>query len=239
MAKIWDPLWIGTIRTEFVPQINAIVDVLQQRLLPNIQEEKINAESERIADDEWERYMSIPGTGEEDPADFADRALDAGVSHCSLMLGIRQGMLNLFAVALYHAFEQQIMWFHRKNVLNIDEENKQKLFKMSEFQSRMETLGIDLQNFPSWSKINDELRLVANTVKHAEGGSSHQLRQKRPDLFKPPHLLSSSLLSGAPAIPLYQPMIGDGLYVSIDDIKDYRDHLVRFWQELADSLRRN
>ena len=239
MAKIWDPFWISAIRTEFVPQINALVDVLQERLLPNIKIEDIEARSEEFSEEKWQEYMTMPGTGDEDPADFADRALDAGISHYSLMLGIRQGLLNLFAVALYHAFEQQVMWFHRKNVLNMDEENNEKLFKMSEFQNRMETLGIDLQNFPSWPKMNDELRLVANTVKHAEGGSSHQLRQKRPGMFRHPLLSSSALFSSPAALPVFQPLIGDGLYVSFDDIEDYRDHLVRFWQELADSLHRD
>ena len=236
MAKVWDPFWIRAIRTEFVPQINAIVDVLQERLLPNIETEDIEAESERISEEKWEEYNSMSGTGDEDPADFADLAESAGVSHLNLMLDIRQGMLNLFAVALYHAFEQQIMWFHRKNVLNIDEENKQKLFKLSEFKQRMEELGVKLEDLYSWQKINDELRLVANTVKHAEGGSSQQLRQKRPGMFRRPLLSSSTLLSSPAALPVFQPLIGDGLYVSIDDIEDYRDHLVRFWQELADSL---
>ena len=58
----------------------------------------------------------MPGTGDEDPADFADKALCAGISHLELMHGIRQEMLNLIAVALFHAFEQQAISFHRELV---------------------------------------------------------------------------------------------------------------------------
>ena len=180
--------------------------------------------------------MSMPGTGDEDPADFADKAQTAGISHYGLMYGLRQGMLNLFSAALYHCFEQQIMWFHRKNVLNISEENNEKLFNLPEFQCRMKKLGIVLANFATWPKINDKLRLVANAVKHAEGTSSHKLRRKRPGMFRNPLLSSSILLSNPVALPVFQPLVGDGLYVSIDDIEDYRNHLVRFWQELAETL---
>ena len=55
-------------------------------------------------------------------------------------------------------------------------------------------------------------------------------------MFENPLLSDTPLLSGPTTMPMYQPLIGDGLYVSLNDIEKYRDHLVRFWQELADSL---
>lgn len=149
MAKQWNPFWIDAIQAEFIPQITYIVDVLKERLLPNIRPEDIEAEAEKISDEKWEQFMSMPGTGDEDPADFADKAQIAGISHYGLMYGLRQGMLNLFAAALFHCFEQQVMWFHRKNVLKIDEENDNELFKLHVFRCRMRTYGIDLEDFGS------------------------------------------------------------------------------------------
>ena len=236
MTKIWDPFWIRIVQTEFVPQLNAIVQVLEKRLLPNFEKEKIGEESDRIADEDWERFMSMPATGNEDPADFADRAENAGISHYALMYGIRQGMLNLFAAALYHTFEQQVMLFHRKNVLHLGEENCLKKFKWPVFQSRLKEYGIDIKNFAYWSKIDDELRLVANTVKHAEGPSSDRLREIRPDLFINPLFSQDSFfLQGFDSV--FQPLVGDDLYVSLQDIKDYCDHLVQFWEELVDVMK--
>ena len=229
MTKVWDPFWIRILQTEFVPQLNAIVNALEKRLLPNLDKEKIGEEADRIADEDWERFISSTSVmGNEDPAYFADRALNAGIAHYTLMYGIRQGMLNLFAAALYHAFEQQLMFFHRKNVLNLDEQNDLKKIKPAVFQSRLKEYGIDIKNFACWSKI-DELRLVSNTVKHAEGDSSHKLREIRPDLFSHPRL-SQGFYS------VFQPLVGDDLYVSLQDIKDYRDHLVQFWQKLVDIM---
>ena len=89
MTKVWDPFWIRRVQTEFVPQLNAIVQVLEKRLLPNLEKEQIGEEADRIADEDWERFMSMPATGNEDPSYFADRALNAGIAHYTLMCGIR------------------------------------------------------------------------------------------------------------------------------------------------------
>ena len=126
------------------------------------------------------------------------------------------------------------MLFHRKNVLDLDEENDSKKFKLKVFQRRLKEYGIDIKNFACWSKI-DELRLVANTVKHAEGKSSHKLRKIRPDLFINPLFSQDSFfLQGFDSV--FQPLVGDDLYVSLQDIKDYCDHLVQFWEELVDVM---
>ena len=236
MSETWDPFWLGAFQTEFVPELQAIVDTLESRLLPTIERGDIEEESSRIEDEAFERYMSMPGTGEEDPSCLADRAARAGISHYILMSGIRQGMLNLFTAALYHAFEQQIMFFHRKNVLCKEEEDESGKLRLSEFQSRLKECGIDITEFYSWPKI-DELRLAANTAKHAEGGSSDRLREIRPDMFRNPCLSGlSEAMSGA-ASQVFQPLVGEGLYVSVQDIGDYRDHLVRFWLELAEAMK--
>ena len=233
MAKVWDHFWTRLFLTEFVPQINAIVDVLEKRLLPNF--EGIEKESERVAEEAWERFMSMGGTGDEDPADFADKVLCAGISHHELMHGIRQGMLNLVAVALFHAFEQQVIFFHRKNILHPKEENDPEQLKLSVFQCRLRKFGINIKQFTSWPKIYDELRLIANTVKHAEGKSSQELCQIRPDMFMNP-LLSGFSSGPVVPVPQFQPLVGYGLYVSLQDIKAYRCHLVGFWQELHDVM---
>ena len=237
MTKVWDPFWISILQTEFVPQLNSIVNALEKRLLPNLEKKKIEAESDRIVEEDWERFMSMPATGNEDPSYFADRAENAGIAHYTLMCGIRQGMLNLFSAAPYHAFEQQVMFFHRKNVLDLDEENDPNKFSLAVFERRLKKYDIDIKNFASWSKI-DELRLVANTVKHAEGPSSHKLRKIRPDLFINPLFSQDPFpLQGLDSV--FQPLVGDDLYVSLQDIKDYCDYLVQFWQELTDAMECN
>lgn len=222
-------------RGEFCPQISAMVDVLEKRLLPAFHD--IDKEAETVSNDKWERFMSRPGTGEEDPADLAEAAEQAGISHYILLQGIRQGMLNLFAAALYHLFEQQAILFLRKELLCSAEEEKPQLFRIEEFKKRMKERGIDVEGFSSWPKV-DEVRLVANSVKHAEGSSTRALHEKRPDLFKHPDLGSIQPSFAAPATPVRLPLAGEDVYVSLDDIRQYRDALMEFWRELERQLKR-
>jgi hypothetical protein len=226
------PFWSNVFQSEFIPRLEAIPDVLERLILPGF--EDIENESNEVSRDTWERFMSAPGTGNEDPANFAELAEQAGVSHYLLMDGIRQGMLNLFTVALYHAFEQQIMVFHRKEVLHPAEVNTPAFLKFSEFKLRLLRFGIDIETFSSWRKV-DELRTVANAVKHAEGNSTRKLHSIRPEMFENPH----SINIGLPRLdnpPIFQPLVGDDLYVSLQDIKNYCAGLTRFWQELSATL---
>jgi hypothetical protein len=227
--------WTRIFRHEFGPQLSAIVEALEKRMLPAFT--GIEEEAEAASKEAWDAFMSAPGTGDEDPAAFAEEAEQAGVSHYMLMDGIRQGMVNLFAAALYHAFEQQAMLFLRKQILGLGDENNPKLFQMGEFQKRLKALGIDITSFSSWSKV-DELRLVANTVKHAEGDSGQKLHPLRPDLFKHPkssvHILSFG--KGMPRV--FLPLVGEGLYASPTDVQQYRDSLIEFWKELGDAMER-
>ena len=87
--------WIGIFRREFAPQLRAIADTLEKRMLPAF--EGIESEAEAVSQEAWDAFMSSAGAGDEDPGDFAEAAQDAGISHYMLLYGIRQGMLNLFA----------------------------------------------------------------------------------------------------------------------------------------------
>lgn len=229
------PFWARVFKREFSPQLSAIVEALEKRTLPAF--DGIEKEAESVADKAWEGFMSSAATGDEDPADLAEASQEAGISHYVLLAGIRQGMINLFAAALYHAFEQQVMRFHRKQVLYPREENDPKLFNVPEFQNRLKGLGIDITRFSSWPKIN-ELRLVAHAVKHAEGDSSQRLHRQRPDLFENPEMKKLGLSSGKLHPRVFFPLVGEDLYVSLADIKRYRDALVKFWKELADAMGR-
>jgi hypothetical protein len=113
--------WKRAFQRDFVPQLRGIVDAVERRLLPAF--ETIGDEADAVADEAWEAFMSSPGTGDEYPGDYAEEAQDAGLSHYTLLSGIRQGMLNMFAATLFHAFEQQMMFFLRREVLDPREEH--------------------------------------------------------------------------------------------------------------------
>lgn len=226
--------WSHHFSREFVPQLRAIADALESRLLPTFA--AIDKEAEQVSEAAWNEMMSHPGTGDEDPADYAEAAEQKGVSHYMMWYGIRQGIVNLFAAALYHAFEQQVVLFLRQEVLELHEQNEPEFFKLAVLNERLKVIGIDLETLQSWA-IVDELRLVANAVKHGEGLSSAKLHELRPDLFQHPDVnLGPAFRNAIPRV--FQPLAGDDLYVSLKDVQQYRDALERFWTELGESLAR-
>lgn len=154
-----------------------------------------------------------------------------------MLTGIRQGLINMFASGLYHTFEQQLMLFHRKQILPPTLENDKSQFKMAKIKESLRLHGINVEVLPCWHKI-DEMRLVANTVKHAEGDSSEELRVRRPDLFRDPRLQEFDLpeLGNAPSTRVFLPMVGEDLFIPLEEIQLYRDAIVDFWERLADAM---
>ena len=225
--------WRGIFERDFLPQLRSIVDALDSRMLPGF--EGIEQEAEQHSDEMYRQLGEMPGTGDEDLSVLAEAAMDAGVNHYMLLRGIRQGIVNLFAASLFHAFEQQIMLFHRKEILQPAEANDSKLFKLAVFRSRLLVHGIDIYAFQTWPVI-DELRLVANTVKHAEGDSAQRLHELRPDFFKEHGLpgLGEWVTRWQPRV--FQPLVGKDLFLELKDVRAYLNTLVGFWEELSTAI---
>jgi hypothetical protein len=104
--------------------------------------------------------MSAPATGDEDPSVFAEAARDMGVEHYLLLSGIRQGIVNLFATALYHLFEQQLMLFHRRELLQPAEENDASQFNVEALKRHLRRRNIDVAQH-AISFLEADLRVKA------------------------------------------------------------------------------
>lgn len=227
--------WRHIFEKDFAQQLTEIVVALEQRVLPGF--EGIEAEAQAHSERLYAEAGALPGTGDEDPAALAQAAQDAGVDRYMLLRGIRQGIVNLFAASLYHAFEQQAMTFLRKELLHPTEKNDSGLFEMAELRKRLSADGIDVTSFRSWPVI-DELRLVANTVKHAEGPSAEKLHALRPDFFREAGFpeLGEWVIRWKPHV--FQPLVGKDLYLEPKDVRAYLKSLLEFWEELFEAMSR-
>ncbi len=206
------------------------------RILPSF--ESINAEADAVADAEFNRLGQMPVFDDSyvDMGDLAEQAMDSGIEYYETMNGVLQSLLNIISASLYHFIEQQILVIHRKELLSVPEQTQDRLFTFSEAVKRIQDCGIDCMSFESWPKLN-ELRLVANTVKHAAGRSSRELHVLRPDLFV--HPVPRALGIGAPAAAnrfVFMPLAGEDIYVTTDDLTAYFDAVVGFWNEFAHTL---
>ena len=230
---VWlDPgFWTYYFDSIFAKRITFFCDSILTRVLPTF--ESIAQEADRLANQEFERFGHLPVTDENvDLADFAETAQGIGLEYFDVMTGTRQAVLNYATAGLYHMLEQQLLLFHRRQVLSSSEENNVKLLKLSELKARLADGGICIDKLPSWPKI-DELRLVANTVKHGEGDSAMRLREIRPDLFVPPSLRAEIFTVGKDGKTRHMPWYGEDLFVGSDDLRDNKDAALRFWSEFG------
>jgi hypothetical protein len=150
-----------------------------------------------------------------DDAEDYETALGRATDYYDTLHDVRQGMANLLAAGLYHLFEQQ----------------------RSSLEVRAHRTGVTLprlQTSAHWPTI-DEARLVANVVKHAEGGSAEQLKARRPDLFQ--SLVEKEMGTPRSAVTINRPLAGEDMYVSDDDLYRSAAAIRALWIDATEAMR--
>ena len=198
--------WIHRCR-DFRKEIAVLQEVAVQRILPiwalTDQESETNAEVVGAR-------LNVGGDHESESDEEPEFA------HYVAMENAHQGLLNLLAVALHHLVEQQQITVLRQELFLRDETVNYQMLSVTEFVKRLAAADIKVAESASWLEI-EELRNVANAVKHAEGPSAEWLRNHRPKIFTAPVLRDEPFFQG-PSRWLFQPMTGQDLYVTSDDI---------------------
>lgn len=227
--------WSYFFEASFSKQVRMLCDVVVDRVLPVFDD--ADKEAERVAADEFARLGSITGgdgTPFLDSADAAERANEVGLAHYEMLTSVHQALVNLTAAALHHMLEQQLLLFHRRQVLSPREEVDPRLSTdMTVFRQRLKDGGLDLNDLGSWRAL-EELRCLANTIKHGEGRSAAKLRELRPQLFTSPVLHGTRWEE--PLGVVSQPLAGEDIYVTADDLARYRDMVLEFWNEFGEAI---
>lgn len=92
---------------------------------------------------------------------------------------LKQDFLNLSAVWLYHIFERRFV-----DLFNTSNSKSGKLSCEQRLeQSKIFNSTYDFKVCNHWLTINNELRLLANSVKHGSGKSCTELTSKYPNLI--------------------------------------------------------
>jgi hypothetical protein len=175
---------------------------------------------ERAREKADEFYNNYPANEYTDPGDVSDWARDHSYSWWDTMNSLRQSMVNLMTAGLYHLVEQQLAALSLDCAYERVRDTRLDIVK----EWYKDNLGIDLELLPTWAVIR-ELRLVAHSVKHAEGDSSRRLREIRPDLFQNPAFAHIRAEMGGRWLdrqePLAMPLAGEDLFVTENDLEAY------------------
>jgi len=191
----------------------------------------LNDEAQIIQDKEYERLGEYVNPEYAEPDYGMEEAFHAGVEFYLTTDAVRQGIYNLMSAGIFHLLEQQAQYLATRVLANPVIQPDKKIGGFSQLKTMLKgKFGINIESFKCWSQL-DELRLVANTVKHGDGQSSAELKVLNPDLFKDPQDPSPRISS----IPL-RPLVGEGLSLSADHFDTYKLCVEQFWNEIADAL---
>ena len=224
--------WHNHFRSTLFVELANVVKVLKTRILPQFS--RISEEATDIQNQTWSELTSSPSNGDDDPSEFMDAAFNAGYEHYSLMSGLSQGVVNLFAASLFHIHEQHLMVFYKRQLHDLRAQIDPKKLKPFHVVAHLENLGVNIKGLPSWLPIR-EIEQLANAIKHGEGEAAQALRKKRPDFFIDPQMPRH--LEAAPSMQLDTPLLGDGIYVTTKHLEEIEQKIVAFWNELFEALK--
>jgi hypothetical protein len=200
----------------------------------------LDLRAQQVADDYYNCAGSQPiGEYQDfDMADAAEAARDRSLSWYELMTSLRQTMRNLLAAGLFHLVEQQLATLCRDGLFRGYPVPETKLSNVAIWYQQH--LRLEFASLPSWNLV-EELRLVANAVKHGEGQATKKLEILRPEIFMNPDcadfykdLAKSGL--GRRVGRVSAPLAGEDLFVSELLLRKYAEGAESFFHEIAAHL---
>jgi len=223
----------GRVHHSAIPYVKAFGRYVIEDAVPVFA--NLSERADAIADLEFKRLGEQPA-GEDRDGDMsiaAEAAEDKGQIFYDTMVAIRQTSLNLFAAGLFHLLEQQLADLCRDGAFSIAPPRDTKLDEVSDWYHN--NFRLDLRNLSAWPKIN-QLRLLANSVKHGEGKSAVELRTIRPDLFQNPHL--SEFFRDFPEMNMAQlvrlPLAGEDIFVTAEVFSEFSEAANSWFAEIAE-----
>jgi hypothetical protein len=225
------------IRHNLIRPIVAFRAYIFRDVLPQFN--NLDQRAEQVATEYYEQVTSQPAPEDFDGdlSGFAEDANDEAIGWYQMMRSLRQTMLNLLAAGLYHLTEQQLAMLCRDGGFSVAPPEETHFSKVSSWYKQH--LQLNLESLPSYQLLN-ELKHVANTVKHGKGPACDKLKELRPELFTDPAF--AKFLGGMGVDPkedlqqkvVEAPLAGDDLFVTEDGLRKYAEGAESFFLEIAD-----
>lgn len=201
-------------------------DQMLNRVFPAF--ETIEEEAQSHGNAIFNAAVSAPSWVEGDEGSAAEAAHEAAVIHYGELERVLQTSINFAAASLFHVHWETPArdWLTREAPMfgaSKTQMKKLETTKLEDVSAFLKGQGWEFSAEP-WFATLDELRLVANTVKHARGDSARALFERRRTLFFPFNRMGEDEMIGS-----YEPD-GDDLVVTPEDFRQYASALECFWQ---------
>ncbi len=225
------------LRSKFKEPYQLYIDTYTTRIAPIF--ENIEDEANEVAEKHFNEAGANYDPDYHDPSDYAESAWEKGLEHYEGLALMQYNTQLMWITTMYQFWEQQVRKFLFQEISRThtmyDKKGKEVKFKdfcvrgIDDIKSEFLDFNFDLENLSKWSDMN-ELRLLANVIKHGEGWSATQLEKINPRLFKSP-TTNSNLME------LYKTTLNDiALNVDESDFLRYANSLINFWDELPERL---
>lgn len=193
--------------------------VVREKLYPLFQNIEEEVDKEMVGVEESLNQYFNPETG--DPSDFYeilnDKRIDFGLSLCEM-----NGYVALLAIAgLYHLWERKVIEFLFKEIAHRWKIQYLKITTFDDIKYNFLDYGIDLENLNCYPDLN-ELRLVANVIKHGDGNSLDELKKTNAKILSDTGGLGE-IHTGTWTIS------GVDLYPAQEHLDRYGDAVSQFW----------
>jgi hypothetical protein len=223
--------------------LRAYLEFLFRDVLPPFG--NLERRAEQLAEEKLRRSGSYDDPGKYDPAIDADARNEAAIDYYVPLVPLRQTILNLVAAGLFHLLEQQLAESCRDTAFHVPPPDDTSLGDIAKWYRNH--FDFDLKTLATWPKI-DELRILANAVKHGEGQSAGELRKLRPQLFQRPDFVEiesdpemfedanagTKEVCPMPSSRVSAPLAGADIYVTEELLREYGDAAVSFLNGIAD-----
>ncbi|MGE6603290.1 hypothetical protein ACQKEY_16490 [Lysinibacillus fusiformis] len=200
----------------------------------------LEEEANEMAQIHYEELGQYFDPDRHDEADFADSAFEKGLEYYEAVSLVKYNNQLMWISTMYQFWEQQVRKFlydeiKHSGVTLCNERGQEIDFKnyctrgINAIKKEFADFGQDLEKMERWSDIN-ELRLLANVIKHGDGGSATELEEIRPDFFK-------SEISENNLLKVHRTVLNEQvLNVSDSDFIKYKEALQSFWEGLPERL---
>lgn len=226
-----------SLRLKFKEPYRLYIDTYIKRIAPIF--ENIEEEAEQVANDHYQRMGAYFNPDYHDPSDFVEVAWEKGLEYYQGLSLIRYNTKLMWISTMYQFWEQQVRKFLYEEITRFhkiyDKMNNEITFKkfcsrgIADIKKVFLDFDLNLESLNMWSDI-DELRLLANVIKHGDGGSASQLEQRKPSIFK-------SQISNTNLLELYKSTLTE-VVLNIDDSDfiRYGEALISFWEQLPERM---
>lgn len=226
-----------SLRQSFKDSIRLFIETYSTRIAPVF--DNIDEEAREAAQKYYEEMGTFFNPDYHDPGDFAEQAWERGYDYYDGLSLMQYNTRLMWVATLYQFWEQQVRKFLYEEITRThtipDKHGNETPYEkfctkgIDDIKEYFLYFNQDLEMLDAWESLN-ELRLVANVIKHGPGWSATELQKLRPDFFV-------SEITNVNLIELYKNTLNDRvLNIKDKDFIRYGEALIQFWDELPERL---